>query len=448
VADSILFIDDDVSLLRSLGEFFERRDWDVYRELTGEAGLATHARALPDVVVCDLRLPGIDGMEVLERLRGQDSAVIMLTGDGHLPTAVQAMRNGAENFLVKPIDLEHLAVVCDRAVEKVRLRRVNRALIGRGANAIGPDALGSSPPMRSLRDRITMLARSDQPAILVRGETGTGKAMLARMIHDLSPRAAEPFIECVAAATDAAGLEATIFGVEGAAGNGEDRSRQGLLEIADRGTLVLEEITGAPVEVQTRLEAMLDQHAVRRSGGTREIPVDVRLIATTSKDPEAEVGAGHLDPELYYRLKAMSVTVPPLRDRGIEDLAALFSLTVTRLAPGMPGSPTVVSDEALERLASHPWPGNMREMRHVLERAMMLARGSEAIGIEHLPGEFRARPGPFDRRHTPLTMEEVERMHIERTLKHHGGNRTRASRELGISRATLIAKIKRYAIPH
>lgn len=448
MADSILLIDDDVSLLRSLGEFFERRGWDVYRELTGEAGLATQARALPEVVVCDLRLPGIDGMEVLERLRGQDSAVIMLTGDGHLPTAVQAMRNGAENFLMKPIDLEHLGVVCDRAAEKVRLRRVNRTLVGRGASDLGPDLLGSSPAMRVLRERITMLARSDQPAILVQGETGTGKTMIARMLHDRSTRADEAYIECVAAAADAAGLEATIFGVEGAPGNGDDRSRQGLLEVADRGTLVLEEITGAPIEVQVRLEAMLDQHAIRRSGGTREIPVDVRLIATTSRDAEEAAAAGHLDPELYYRLKAMAITVPPIRDRSPEDLAGLLTVSVTRLAPGMPGSPSVLSDDALERLVAHPWPGNLREVRHILERAMMLARGSEAIGIEHLPGEFRARPGPFDRRHTPLTMEEVERMHIERTLKHHAGNRTRAAQELGISRATLIAKIKRYAIPH
>ncbi len=448
MADSILLIDDDVSLLRSLGEFFERRGWDVYRELTGEAGLAIHARALPEVVLCDLRLPGIDGLEVLERLRGQDSAVIMLTGDGHLPTAVQAMRNGAENFLMKPIDLEHLGVVADRAAEKVRLRRVNRTLIGRGTNGIGPDALGNSPSMRALRDRLALLGRSDQPAILVQGETGTGKTVIARMLHDLSPRADEAFIECLAAAADPSGLEATIFGVEGEAGNGDDRSRQGLVEIADRGTLLLEEITTAPLEIQARLQAMLEQRAIRRSGGTREIPVDVRLVATTSRDPEIEAAAGHLDPELYYRLKAMAVTVPPLRDRSREDLVALFNLSLARLTPGMPGSPTVLSDEALERMVVHPWPGNRREVRHVLERAMMLARGSEAIGIEHLPAEFRARPGPFDRRHTPLTMEEVERMHIERTLKHHVGNRTRAALELGISRATLIAKIKRYAIPH
>lgn len=447
MADSILLIDDDVTLLRTLGNFFEQRGWGVYRELTGEAGLATHARALPEVVLCDLHLPGIDGLEVLERLRQQDVAVIMLTGDDHLPTAVQAMRLGAENFLVKPVDLEHLGAAADRAAEKVRLRRVNRTLIGRGAGS-GVELPGRSPPMRALRERVAMLARSDQPAILVMGETGTGLRDVAQMIHEQSNRAAEPFIECVAASTEPFALEATIFGVEGEAGDAAAQSRAGLLEVADRGSLLLEEISASPPGVQVRLEAMLEQRAFRRSGGTREIPVDVRVIATTSRDPEEEVAAGRLDRTLYFRLKAMSVTVPPLRDLSAEDLVALVRRTIERLAPASPGAPRDVTDEALDRLVSHPWPGNLREMRHVLERALMLARGSGAVGIEHLPGEFRARPGPFDRRHTPLTMEEVERMHIERTLKHHAGNRTRAAQELGISRATLIAKIKRYAIPH
>lgn len=447
MADSILLIDDDVTLLRSLGSYFEQKGWDVYRELTGEAGLATYARALPEVVLCDLHLPGIDGLEVLEQLRGQDAAVIMLTGDDHLPTAVQAMRIGAENFLVKPVDLEHLGAAAERAAEKVRLRRVNRTLIGRSAGS-GQDVIGRSPPMRALRERIALLARSDHPAILVIGETGTGKRNVARMIHEQSNRAEEPFIECVAASSEPFALEATIFGVEGEAGNADERSRAGLLEIADRGTLALHEITAAPPGVQVRLEAMLEHRALRRSGGTREIPVDVRIVATSSRDAEEELAAGHLDEALYYRLKAMAVTVPPLRDLSAEDIVALVRRTIERLAPATPGAPREVTDEALDRLASHQWPGNLRELRHVMERAMMLARGNGAIGIEHLPGEFRSRPGPFDRRHTPLTMEEVERMHIERTLKHHAGNRTRAAQELGISRATLIAKIKRYAIPH
>jgi two-component system response regulator AtoC len=446
VADSILLVDDDVSLLRALGAFFEQRGWDVHRELTGEAGLATYARTLPDVVLVDLHLPGIDGLEVLERLRGHEAAVIVLTGDGQVELAVQAMRNGAENFLVKPVDLDHLGAAADRAAEKVRLRRVNRTLIGRGTNGVGVESLGTSPPMREFRQQLTALARSNHPAILIRGESGTGKRSVARMIHDLSIRADEPFIETVAASAEPFGLEATIFGVDGPGEEPGSQSKAGLLEIADRGTLALHEITAAPIGAQVRLAATIEHRAFRRSGGTREIPVDVRIVATTSRDPDVELAEGRFERELYFRLKAMSITVPPLRDLSRADVVAAIQRQLNHLAGGTPGSPNRVTDEALDRLATHPWPGNLREVRHVLERSLMLGRGHEAIGIEHLPGEFRARPGPFDRRHTPLTMDEVERMHIERTLKHHTGNRTKAAQELGISRATLIAKIKRYGL--
>ncbi len=448
MAASILIIDDDISLLRSLGTFFEQGGWDVHREMTGEAGLATHERTQPDVVLVDLHLPGIDGLEVLERLRGRGAAVILLTGNGQVSHAVQAMRNGAENFLIKPIDLEHLRAVADNAAEKVRLRRINRTLIGRGARGGDLEALGSSPAMRELRERLAALARSEHPAILIQGETGTGKREVARMLHDLSLRAEGPFVECVAASEERYALEATLFGTEGAAEGMPGATRAGLLEIADGGSLLLEEITAAPEGAQVRLAAMLEHRAYRRSGGTREIPVDVRLVATTSREPDRALAEGRLDRGLYYRLKSMGVVVPPLRDLDRADLVATLQRTLNRLVPGVPGAPGRLTDEALDRLSSHPWPGNLREVRHVLERALLLARGQEAIGIEHLPGEFRARPGPFDRRHTPLTMDEVERMHIERTLKHHAGNRTRAAQELGISRATLIAKIKRYAIPH
>lgn len=448
MADSILLIDDDIALLRSLGEFFVQRGWDVHRELTGEAGLTTFARTLPDLVLVDLHLPGIDGLEVLERLRGSDAAVIVLTGDGQVSLAVQAMRNGAENFLAKPVDLEHLGAAAERAAEKVRLRRVNRTLIGRGSDGGGIASLGSSPPMREFRQKLTVLARSNHPAILVRGEPGTGRRTVARMLHELSNRADEPFIESVAASSESAGLETTLFGIDVPLNQPTEQSRAGLVEIADRGTLALHEITAAPVGVQVQLAAMVEQRAFRRSGGTREIPVDVRIVATTSREPEVELAEGRFERELYFRLKALAVTVPPLRDLSRADVGAAIQRVLNQLSGATPGAPVELTDEALDRLTSHPWPGNLREVRHVLERSLLLARGHEAIGIEHLPGEFRARPGPFDRRHTPLTMDEVERMHIERTLKHHSGNRTRTALELGISRATLIAKIKRYAIQH
>src|SRR5690606_14280146 len=281
VPASILLIDDDISLLRSFGTFFEQQGWSVHREMTGEAGVSTHDRTLPDVVIVDLHLPGIDGLEVLERLRGTEAAVILLTGNGHIPDAVQAMRNGAENFLIKPIDLAHLHAVAENAAEKVRLRRINRTLIGRGARGGDLEALGSSPMMRELRERIETLARSDHPAVLIQGETGTGKREVARMFHDLSLRAEAPFVECVAASEERYALEATLFGLEGPTDGNDGGTRVGLLEIADGGTLLLEEITAAPEGAQVRLGAMLEHRAYRRSGGTREFPVDVRLVATT-----------------------------------------------------------------------------------------------------------------------------------------------------------------------
>lgn len=446
MANSILIIDDDVALLRNLGSAFERYGWDVHRELAGEAGLATYARALPDVVLVDLHLPGIDGLEVLDALREHDAVVMLLTGDDHLPTAVRAMSLGAENFLVKPVDLEHLIAAADRAAEKARLKRVNMALVGQAGADPAADPFGDAPSMRRLQEQMLVLARSDHQAIAIEGETGSGRALVAQRIHDLSTRRDEALIHCVAATTDPQALELTLFGVESAIV--EVVSRPGLAEVADQGTLLLREITHAPLAIQAKLAEMLDHRAVRRSGGSREIPVDVRLIVTVPTELEWATTDGLVEPALFFRLKASRVHVPPLRELPARYQAAALQRVLRAMARGVPGAPVVLTDEALERLVSHPWPGNFLEARHVLERALLLARGQAAIGPEHLPGEFRDRSGPFDRRHTPLTMEEVERMHIDRTLKHHGGNRTRAAQELGISRATLIAKIKRYAIVH
>lgn len=446
MANSILIIDDDVALLRSLGTAFERQGWDVHRELAGEAGLVTYARALPDVVLVDLHLPGMDGLEVLDALGEYDAAVILLTGDDHLPTAVRAMSLGAENFLVKPVDLEHLTAAANRAAEKARLKRVNRALVGQASGESASDIFGDAPSMRRLQEQLLVLARSEHQAIAIEGETGSGRGVAAQRIHELSSRRDEAFIHAVAATTDPRALELTLFGVEST--EAAVASRPGLVEVSDQGTLLLREITHAPLAVQARLAEALDHRAIRRSGGSREIPVDLRLIVTVPTELELATADGLVDPLLFFRLKASRVHVPPLRELPTRYLAAALQRVLRAVAPAVPGAPTVLSDDALERLVSHPWPGNFLEARHVLERALLLARGQSAIGTEHLPGEFRDRSGPFDRRHTPLTMEEVERMHIDRTLKHHRGNRTRTAQELGISRATLIAKIKRYAIVH
>lgn len=446
MADSVLLIDDDVEALRAIGNHFERLGYEVTRELSGEAGLATYDRVRPDVVILNLRLPGADGMEILEHLRQRDAAVLLLIETSDVPTAVRAMQLGAENFLTKPVDLAHLAAATARIADKMRLRRINEALLGRSAQGQGLDSLGSSSQMQDIAHQVALLAQSERTTVLLTGESGTGKGGVARLIHDLSPRAKNPFVEVNCAGLNATLLDSELFGHEkGAFADAKER-RQGLFETADRGTVFLDEIGDLAPELQPKLLKMLETRTFRRLGGAREISVDVRLIAATSRQLQADVESGRFREDLYYRLSVMPLMLPPVRDRSREDRLALLNRILGNLCKELPDAPSTLTSEAVERLLGYGWPGNIREMRNVLERAMILGRGQPAISVEHLPGEFRARPGIGDRRHTPLSLDDLERQHIERTLKHHGGNRTRAAQELGISRATLINKIKRYAI--
>ncbi len=444
MADSVLLIDDDVEVLRSIGNYFERLGHEVTRELSGEAGLATFDRVRPEVVILDLRLPGMDGMEVLEHLRQRGAAVILLTGDSDVGTAVRAMQLGAENFLTKPVDMAHLAAAAARVADKVRLRRVNQTLLVQSTPERGLESLGASGQMQEFAHQVALLAQSERTTVLLTGESGTGKGWVARMIHDLSPRRAEPFIEVNCAGLNSTFLDSELFGHEkGAFTDAKDR-KQGLFEIADRGTIFLDEIGDLAPELQPKLLKVLETKTFRRLGGTRELTVDVRLVAATNRNLHADVESGRFREDLYYRLSVMPLMLPAVRDRTREDRLALITRILGDLRKELPNGPASVATEAMERLLSYAWPGNVREMRNVLERALILARGQATIGVEHLPGEFRARPGVGDRRHTPLSLDDLERQHIDRTLKHHGGNRTRAAAELGISRATLINKIKRY----
>ncbi len=443
MADSVLLIDDDVDVLRAIGNAFERLGYEVTRELSGEAGLATFDRQRPEVVILDLRLPGMDGMEVLEHMRQRGAAVILLTGQSDVETAVRAMQLGAENFLTKPVDITHLAAAAARVADKVRLRRVNETLL-HGTSGRGLESLGASGQMQDFAHQVGLLAQSDRTTVLLTGESGTGKGWVARMIHDLSPRSKEPFVEVHAAGLTSTFLDSELFGHEkGAFTDAKDR-KQGLFEIADRGTIFLDEIGDLVPELQPKLLKVLETKTFRRLGGTRELSVDVRLIAATNRNLQAEVERGRFREDLYYRLSVMPLMLPAVRDRTREDRMALINRILGDLRKELPDGPAALSSEVIERLLVYPWPGNVREMRNVLERALILGRGQPAISVEHLPGEFRARPGVGDRRHTPLSLDDLERQHIDRTLKHHGGNRTRAAAELGISRATLINKIKRY----
>src|SRR6266849_5104020 len=390
--DSVLLIDDDMDVLRAVGDYFDKIGYEVSRATTAEEGFEAFARLRPDVVILDLHLPDLDGLEVLERLRSQGGSVILLTGQGDIETAVRAMQLGAEHFLTKPVDLNHLAAATARVGEKIRLARQNAMLRVREHEHEGLESLGVSPAIRELGRQIELLAASERSTVLLTGESGTGKGWVARVLHHLSPRTGGPFVEVNCGGLSATFLESELFGHEKGAFTDAKERRQGLFELADRGTIFLDEIGDLAPELQPKLLKVLE---TKRAGRFRE--------------------------DLYYRLSVMPLKLPAVRERSRDDRLALLTRILADLGPQMPGCPSACSAEALDRLLSAPWPGNVREMRNVMERAMILARGAGQIGVEHLPADLRKAGGAGgvggDRRHAALTLADVERQQIERTLK-------------------------------
>ena len=452
----VLIVDDEPSITSALAIFLERTGGhSVTRAHTAREGLDAFAAQRPDVVLLDLWLPDISGFDVLRTLAPEDPVVIMITGGGDVSAAVEAMQLGAENFLTKPVELPHLALAVERATEKARLRRMSRYLAQhRGGQGSATTIIGSSPTMRELTQQVGMLAQSDRTTVLLVGESGTGKGRVAEYIHANSPRATRPFVEVSCAAIRGAPLDAELFGQERGADGERREAMPGLLEIADGGSVFLDEIGDLDPVLQPRLLRVLEGKSFRRVGGTQEITTRVRVIAATHRDLVNEVTAGRFREDLYYRLSVMPVYLPPLRARSREDLLELTASVLDDLARELPEAPRRLSDQAMERLLSYTWPGNIRELRNVLERAMLLAQAQqqERIGPELFPAEVRnaaggppGAPAPGER-HVPRSLDEGERAHIEHTLRAHDGNRTHAARELGISRATLIKKIKQYGL--
>ena len=437
----ILIVDDEPDVTAAFGRYLERTGHDVLRAVTGEEAVAMVESEHPAVVLLDLKLPDMSGFEVLERTREHRPVVIMVTGHGDVALAVQAMQAGAEGFVTKPVDLAHLGAAVDRALEKVQLRDLTRAAGARRGRSTTGVLLGSSPPMRELAQQIELLARSERTVALTVGEAGVGKGRVARAIHALSPRGGRLFHEVNCAMRTEEDLDVELFGVE----RGVRGPVPGLFEGAAGGTLFLDEIAALPESLQPTLLRALESRRVRRSGGAREVAVDVRVIAATARDLATEVTEKRFNEDLYYRLGVMPLYLPPLRARSPEDLRETVGALLAELRPGIPEAPGEVSGEALALIGSYPWPGNVRELRNVLERALLLARGGAAVLPQHLPSELRGGDDLL-LPHVSRTLAEVERVHIDRTLRAHGANRTRAARELGISRATLIKKIREYGL--
>jgi len=438
----ILIVDDEPDLASAFGRYFERTGHDVLRAGTGAEAIAIVEAEHPALMLLDLKLPDMTGFEVLERTREHRPVVIMVTGHADVSLAVQAMQAGAEGFLTKPVELAHLGAVVDRALEKAQLRDLGRSAGARMGRVSTEMLLGSSSPMRELAQQIELLARSERTVALLVGEVGVGKGRVARAIHALGARGTRAFHEVDCSMRPVEELDLELFGVERSVGG----PVPGLFEASDGGTLFLDEIAALPDTLQATLLRAIESRRVRRTGGSREVPVDVRLIVATTRDLATEVTEGRFREDLYYRLGVMPLHLPPLRARSREDTRDTVRALVAELRRGMPDAPHEIHADVLELIGSYPWPGNVRELRNVLERALLLARGTAAVQPQHLPAEVRGAGDELALPHVSRSLAEVERAHIDRTLRAHAANRTRAARELGISRATLIKKIREYEL--
>jgi DNA-binding NtrC family response regulator len=448
VSRSILLIDDDPEVLALLVRFFEQRNWLVFRSVDAAAAAALYDRERPDLVLLDLELPGVNGLRLLEALRARDAdaTVIMLTGYADIATAVEAMRLGAENFLTKPVELPHLEAATERAYEKVELRRRNRYFAERQATGPSLAALGRGPAMREIARQVELLATSEATVLLM-GETGTGKGWVAQMLHSMSSRARAPFVEINCAGLSATFLDSELFGHEKGAFTDARQRKLGLLEVAHTGTVFLDEVGDLAGELQPKLLKVLETRRFRRLGGTREIDVDVRMITATNRDLEAAVRSGSFREDLYYRLAVFPLRLPPLRERNREDVADLALAILADIGRRAGRGPARLSAEAIQRVTRYAWPGNIRELRNVIERAALLCGDEQEVRPAHLPPEIAAPGLPAGTASDlELSLEEIERRHIARVLEHCAGNRSRAARTLGISRATLYEKLARYNI--
>ncbi|WP_041381752.1 sigma-54-dependent transcriptional regulator [Spiribacter curvatus] len=442
-----LVVEDDRSLRGLLRDELERlghRIVTAQGETEARAALDEHQPAL---VVSDLRLPDGDGIQLLEHVRGatggREIGFIVITGFGTIEQAVDALEKDADDFLTKPLDLDHLGLSVGRVLENIQLRRRlsgYEALHGRESFH---GMVGQSAPMQQLYRSIERIATTDSP-VLIHGESGTGKELVAAAVHAESARAGKPFIAVNCAGVPAELLESEFFGHVRGAFTGADSARRGLLQAADTGTLFLDEIGEMPMPLQAKLLRVLEDGSLRPVGADTEFQVDVRIVAATNRDLTQRVADGDFREDLFYRIDTFTVTVPPLRQRGTDiDRLAVGFLTAAARRQGR--EPPALTPEARAELAAHDWPGNVRELANAMERALAFANGQQIEAVD-LPGRIgRAPDAPtLTRGHEErsfATLAEVEASHIRQVLDAVGGNRSRAADILGIGRRTLYRKL-------
>ncbi len=446
---TVLVVDDEATMRDILEMRLRKWGFDVLVAADATEAARVVREDEPDIVLSDIVMPEMSGLELLRELKGQDPdrPVILLTAHGTVERAVEAMKVGARDFLTKPLNYPNLKAVLDQACRDrevlVRSRRLSLEL--KGEKGFGP-FIGMSPRMKDAYSLIQAVASSDA-SVLITGESGTGKELAAKTIHDLSARKHGDFVAVNAAAIPRDLVESELFGHEKGAFTGASHDRIGCFELADSGTLLLDEISEMPLELQPKLLRVLDEARFRRVGGKREVTVDVRTLAATNQDPRQSVRDGLLREDLYYRLNVFTVHLPALRDReGDISLLAHYFLDLFREKHGSPAR--AIREETIDVLERYRWPGNVRELRNVMERAAILARDGW-VEVSHLPPYVRH---PDDdlvgdvKVPTGLTAAEVEKQLILQTLDETGNNKAETARRLGLNVKTIRNKLKAYGM--
>jgi DNA-binding NtrC family response regulator len=444
---SILVVDDEPIIADNLRLTLEREGYDVDTAGNTVGAMLQLEKREYSLALVDLVLPDGDGLHLLRLLKSKDPSleVIIMTGHSSIAKAVEATKQGAFYFVAKPFDTDEMLMLVGKALERRRLIAETSDLRRKLAEQSGyAQMLGSSPAMKRVFEMLESVAGSDANVLIV-GESGTGKELAANAVHAQSPRIDGPLVKINCAALPKDLIESELFGHVKGAFTGATTDKPGLLEEAHRGSLLLDEITEMPLDLQAKLLRVLEDRTVRRLGGAKIVPIDFRLVSSTNLDPEAAVREGRLRQDLYFRINTITVALPPLRERTADiPLLAKSFLDRFRIKHGR--DVEGIDPEAYRRLLAYRWPGNVRELEHAVERAVLVARGRE-IAVGDLPESLQAAAVPAESAAAPGSLEEIERMSIIRALESSGWNKQAAALRLGLRRPTLYSKMRRHGIP-
>ena len=448
IKGKILVVDDEERICEAVEKALERIGYDVESSLDALVAWEKFQKSAFDMVICDIKMPGMDGMALLDRVKEHDATtlVIMITGYASIESAVESIKKGAQEYIPKPFTPDQIRFVVERAFERKRLADENIYLRGELKQLYGKDVvIGKSQGMQQVFDLAVRVAETDS-SVLVLGESGTGKEVVARLIHFRSHRASGPFVTVNCSAIPETLLESELFGHKKGAFTGALYMKRGSFELANGGTLFLDEIGDMKLEMQAKILRALEEREVKKVGSEEETPVDVRVIAATNKDLGEEVKAGHFREDLFYRLNVVQIGIPPLRERK-EDIPLLARHFLKVFSTEMKKAVADFSEEALNFLVGYDWPGNVRELKNAVERAVIFAGPGELIRASHFPPQMRveverSRPSPSREFKDLRTMEMS---YIKEVLDACGGNKAKAAEILGVSPSTLWRKLQEEA---